>query len=55
MVYIKGAITEPCVRTIIEPKTMRTIIRGTNQYFFLTLINKIISLNNENILKLIFH
>ena len=36
MEYMKGAITEPCVKNINVPINNIVIIKGANQYFFLT-------------------
>ena len=39
MVYIKGAIADPCVKTINPPNITKTINIGNNQNFFLTFKN----------------
>lgn len=52
---MKGAIADPCVRTIRAPKTIKTITTGSNQYFFLILKKRNNCLIKDSILKLIFH
>ena len=51
---MKGAITEPWVKTINAPIRTIVIIKGANQYFFLTLRKSHISLaksKNASIIK----
>ena len=44
---MKGATTDPCVNTISAPINTIVIIKGANQYFFLTLRKSQISLVNS--------
>ena len=44
---MKGAITDPCVKTTIPPIRTKVIIRGANQYFFLAIRNSKTSVTNS--------
>tara|TARA_B100000963_G_C22628365_1_gene673564 strand:- start:1587 stop:1751 length:165 start_codon:yes stop_codon:yes gene_type:complete len=46
-VYINGATADPWLSTIRMPNNARTIIIGSNQYFFLALRNSKNSLIKE--------
>ena len=57
MEYMKGAITEPCVKNINVPINNIVIIKGANQYFFLTFKKSqtsIRSSKNASIIKISF-
>ena len=45
--YMKGATTDPCVKTIRVPMRTIVIIKGANQYFFRTLRKSHMSLTRS--------
>ena len=51
---MKGATTEPCVKTIRPPNIIRNKKIGNNQYFFLANKKTIKSFKNSNIINKAF-